>query len=369
MNPRGSEPASPLVWEVISPFRAGADSRAQRLVARLRERQVPANLVSTADAVGEGGHRLLRRIKGYQVAWRAARKARIVVAVNCEYAIIATLAKWLNRLRGQKGPTVIADIYDHHGYIFPIPIAWLFHLVERLAIVFADWAIIPIPAREQQYYPALSSRELGRIVHISNLGFQYLDDSHSLESAASQGVLGKARLVYAGTLDRGRGLVAAAMAADLHPDEIEVSMYGGGPLLRDEKVFPVLQPVFKGLFVSEGLSKIYRGADAMLACYELSVPNHKFCDPNKLREVVEYGIPAITNGGTPFAADIADLQLGVVLDQVSPERICHALEEVRAKSAEWPGLFERSRFRLKERIDRNRSELDSLLAVVSAGEG
>jgi glycosyltransferase involved in cell wall biosynthesis len=337
------------VWTIITPFVAATDSRAKRLAAALGSCGLDARVIGCA-ASPVTNSRVIRRYQKYKDAIKQIRGVRggVVVCVNAECTLIARAMKLLRLAHFE---SLVTDVYDHHAYIFEGSIGWIFHRIERLAIKAADAAIIPIKARLAQYQPPIKNRELERIFYISNLGFEN-SQSKSFLKESNVFFHGRRRsvLVYAGTIDAGRGLNIIAEAAAAFSADLDVRIYGSGPLLKEYLKYEDFRRVYRGPFDVSSLPNIYEAADVICGFYELSVRNHIFCDPNKLREVFEFDKPLLTNSGTPLSERVESLGVGHVLNNLTIESVCDAaLEMVNQK------------LQVVKRIDASRGNFDRLV--------
>lgn len=356
-------------WRIVTPFAARSDSRAERLARELERQGVVVEVCGLPPEVAAERARGRRRALGYREAWRRSRGIDVVVTVNAEYTLIATIGRLL---RGDKSQRIVADIYDHHGYIFKGVIARLFSVLEQCALRCADRAIIPIEARLDQYRPKLPEAVRQRVIFVSNLGFgapfertngaQEIGKSvHVAEGRSPKRPL----LVYAGTVDYGRGLVEMVSAGRRYPDLVEVCIHGTGPLVRNPVFVAEAGAMMRGGFSANQLPELYSSATAILACYELSVPNHAYCDPNKLREVFEFRVPLITNAGTPLASEVKRMNVGVVLDVLTPETLVSAVVQIAADRSKWMERIEKALPTFAQKVEENRLQVARLISEVS----
>lgn len=360
-----------LSWTILTPFVSENDSRAQRLADALRTRGANVNVVGVEAPANPHGSRVLRRITNYYRAWINILNVRgVLVTVNAEYSLIAWLSRKLflcNSVRAH-----VVDIYDHHGFIFSGILARLFNVIERSAIIAADAAIIPIEERLSQYTPPLLSSDCSKIFFISNLGFVSHAANADFDAFDQQcssdfhDLCHRIVVIYAGTLDIGRGLPALAAAGVTYASEIEVRIYGSGPLEYDLKNRTDISPLVFGRFNMQQLADIYRDADMLCGIYELSVPNHKYCDPNKLREVFDYFIPMLTNDGTPLARQVGSMGVGCLLSSVTPDKIYEAAKYIRDNRSLLVRNIAASSKSLNIIIESNVRALDCLIGYIDS---
>lgn len=351
------------MWTIVTPFSAATDSRAMRLADALRSFGLDARVIGCNAT---SASRIMRRYQKYRTAITHIRRVHsgVIVCVNSEFTLLAKVMK-LMRLANFDG--LVADIYDHHAYIFKGLIGGAFHGIERLAVKVADAAIIPASVRLEQYRPSLGSHELMRIFYVSNLGVASLQ-ARSTATDRSPPVDSEQRftLIYAGTIDVGRGLIAIAEAASALGNDFDVRIYGGGPLLDEYLRNESFRRVYRGYFDVAALPDIYESADAICGCYELSVTNHAYCDPNKLREVFEFKKPLLTNAGTPLAARVESLGVGLVIGNVTKESVHSAVLEIAGQKDYIAERIEASSICFNRLVQENKNNLAKLIEFVDA---
>lgn len=305
---------------IITPFPSEKDSRAQRLSAEFKSLGDTVDIISTEPK--KENHlvgKLSKRIHRYLTAIKEIKNTEGgLVAVNCEIALLANIIKILRINKSLK--FIIVDVYDHHGYIFNGIPAKIFSILERLALIFSDAAIIPIQERLEQYNPKLSAKTRNKIEFISNIGFAP-PRPHEITKNKTSNIF---KIIYAGTIDYGRGLHAIIETAKSYPDEIEIEIYGNGPLLPELLKSMDFKKIYRGGFKFHDLAILYSDADLIFAFYELIIPNHKFCDPNKLREVFEFNKPVLTNAGTPLSKMVESMGIGIVINEATSAEIISA---------------------------------------------
>lgn len=315
---------------IITPFEKVSDSRAVRLANALESMGFEVQIRSTADEInGKFNNKIIRRIGGYISAFKMSKRAEeIIVSVNCEYTIIARIANCLRK----KNKKIWADIYDNHEYIFNIqPYRFIFKVLEHCALLMCDAAIIPIERRMQQYSDIFLRIFKPKIYFISNIGFEKQNSENNYLSNTSKN---NVNLVYAGTIDKGRGILPLVMAAENSNGFIQLEVYGSGPYLNEYLELKIFRKFYKGLFKFGDLKKIYWSADVISGFYELSVPNNFYCDPNKMREIFEFRKPILTNSGTPLADMIIENDIGVVIKTVDSASIIKGLRYLKLRQDE-----------------------------------
>lgn len=353
---------------IVTPFYASTDSRAQRLAKAVEGVNRSACIYGRQESSHSNGGAIGARFNNYVRAWNVIVKTRgVLIAVNAEFVLIAAIARFFGL---SKPSLLVGDIYDHHGYIFHGFFSWVFHWVERAAILAADVAILPIKERLDQYRPALPSHVQRKILYMSNLGFERFVASKRLggiENAVRYvGGTEERRtvIVFAGTLDVGRGLESLALAGVKFYSDLDVRIYGTGPLAKSFELNPLLAKCYYGPFIASQLEEIYRAADIISAFYELTVKNHKFCDPNKLREVFEHGKPMITNNMTPLSANVRDLGVGTVIDEVTPEGIHDAAKHMASHLELFATAITEKLGQFNEKVSSNADSLNVLKGMI-----
>jgi glycosyltransferase involved in cell wall biosynthesis len=111
------------------------------------------------------------------------------------------------------------------------------------------------------------------------------------------------RIVYCGNVDYSRGLDILVSAVDGMPGRAQLTIYGGGVALEAFQQLPTSSSNihFGGPFRNADLAELALGHDLFWAAYDLSVPNNRYCDPNKFRDHIIVDMPIITNPGHPLA--------------------------------------------------------------------
>lgn len=350
------------MWTIITPFIPSTDSRAKRLAAALSARGFSVCLNGYVATPPKG--RFVGRLDKYVYAIKQLRAVQggVVVSVNAEYTLLARAMKFMRLAHFDH---LVADIYDHHAYIFRGLMSLAFHCVERLSIRMADAAIIPIRKRLNQYRPPISVRERGRIFYISNLGFS-LKKAYSFTDSNSSPNQSQDRcvVVYAGTIDSGRGLGALIESA-AEFSELDVRIYGSGPLLKEYLKDERFERIYTGQFDVSSLRSIYGPADVICGFYESSVPNNRFCDPNKLREVFEFHKPLLTNAGTPLSERVEALGVGFVVDDVSKESIRDGALELLKQKGHLEKRISTGRGHLERLVRENTDNLERLIGLIN----
>lgn len=346
---------------IVTPFLTNKDSRAKRFASELTRIGHQVTIVSTEIEARSGSSfftRLKRRVQRYAKAIKIIKDAQGgLIAVNSEIALIAHTLRYFGIATHLK--FVAIDVYDHHGYIFTGIMAAIFSRIERMAVLRADAVIIPIPERLDQYKPKIPPKALNKIHFISNLGFDDLKTPNSTTSTHSEAI----KLVYAGTIDAGRGILSLAKCAQQYPKQIELDIYGSGPLLMEFTNSKEFREHYRGQFDFEDLERIYSKANFICGFYELSIPNHKYCDPNKLREVFQFEKPIITNTGTPLSAHVERMSIGLTVSDTSPESILKAITECKATHAQLTRMIKDNRITIAALIDANRSAAKALIST------
>lgn len=350
------------MWTIITPFIPSTDSRAKRLAAALSARGFSVCLNGYATTLPKG--RFVRRLDKYVYAIKQLRAVQggVVVSVNAEYTLLARAMKFMRLTHFDH---LVADIYDHHAYIFRGLMGLAFHCVERLSVNMADAAIIPIRKRLDQYRPPITASEQDRIFYISNIGFS-LRKAYSFadgDSSPNQSQ-GRCVVVYAGTIDFGRGLGALTESAAEFAD-LDVRIYGSGPLLKEYLKDERFERIYRGEFDVSSLRSIYEPADVICGFYEPSVPNNRFCDPNKLRETFEFHKPLLTNAGTPLSERVEALGVGLVVDRVSKESIREGALEILKQKGYLEKRIDAGRGHLERLVRENTDNLERLIGLIN----
>lgn len=346
---------------ILTPFTREKDSRAQRLAEELRSLGNNVDIISVeAKDLHPSTGRFKKRISRYLSAAKAISGITGgIIAVNCEITILS----WMLRLFkiNKNIDFLVIDVYDHHGYIFKGISAKIFASLERLALTIADAAIIPIPERINQYSPKLSNKILKKVFFISNIGFKNPTSTRMKADAPSNIV----DIVYAGTIDEGRGLHSIIETAKLYPDEIKVRIYGNGPLLPELMKLNDFNKIYQGGFNFQDLQKIYSEADLICAFYELVVPNHQFCDPNKLREIFEFNKPVLTNSGTPLSKIVESMGIGFTIENVTATNIINAARATSKSRRDLSNAIESNRDSMRKLIETNKDSVEKLLTKLN----
>ena len=315
---------------IITPFRKLTDSRASRLAQALVSEGFEVQIRSTADEIsGKLNNKITRRICGYLSALKFAKQAEnIIVSVNCEYTIIS----WIANIFYGKNKKIWADIYDNHEFIFNRqPYRFMFKILEHAALLICDSAILPVERRLDQYSSLFLKIFKPKIYFISNIGFEKIKLNNCNSSDAEEKNI---KLVYAGTIDNGRGILPLVKAAENSSEFINLEIYGSGPYLDEYLEIKSFRKFYKGTFKFDDIKEIYKSADVISGFYELSVRNNAYCDPNKMREVYEFQIPIITNSGTPLSDVVLHCGVGAVISNMDSASILNELINLKKIKAD-----------------------------------
>jgi glycosyltransferase involved in cell wall biosynthesis len=142
--------------------------------------------------------------------------------------------------------------------------------------------------------------------------------------------LGSARvLVIHGTLSRGKGLLEAATALALLPDDCKLLVLGRGPLA--DRLHELSQSVeLRGRLiihppVSQGeLLAWLSGADVAVIAFTPDSLNQRYATPNRLFESLGAGVPVVVSDFPELRRIVEENDLGVVCDPTDPTSIADA---------------------------------------------
>lgn len=310
------------------------------------------------------GDAIRRRFVKYRasahIAARLPRRSHIIT-VNSEIAVIV----WATNLVLNKRHRIVADIYDHHGYLIANrAIAAVFHLVESLAVLAAARVILPIRQRLAQYPPPVRRAIAGRALFISNRGFAAPEPS-TRPAFRHEGAPTRIRIGYFGTVDDSRCLTALIDAAAA--GNVDVRIHGDGSAMASIRAQAMSSPAVTvaGPYDYAALQRLAAEVDLLWAVYDLSVPNNRYCDPNKFREHIDLDRPIVTNPGHPLADEVAQAASGFVVDP-TPDALASFFRRLSPASlaARRPSATGRAAAMLAASIVDNRTQGEKLIAFL-----
>ena len=199
----------------------------------------------------------------------------------------------------------IFDFYADHLRATPLIIKSLIRGLDLFIIGLADATILVDESRRAQ----ISGARPKRLVFIYNspeeveLDVGQIDDSSSF------------RIVYIGLLQVERGLLELLDLVGRHPEwRLDIAGFGGDEEQIRSRVKNLPNAIWHGRIPYEEALRLSRWADAFIATYDPSIPNHHYSSPNKIFEAMMLAKPVIVAKNTNMDRIVENWDCGLVVE-------------------------------------------------------
>ncbi|MBE0411222.1 MAG: glycosyltransferase family 4 protein [Anaerolineales bacterium] len=222
------------------------------------------------------------------------------------------------------GKKVVYDIFDFYADMLratPGLIKRLIRWVDLRVIRFVDAVILADDARKEQ----IKGSRPKRLVVINNVldaGNTYIANKKMPPASLT--------LAYVGNLQIERGLLSLIEVLENNPDiSLDLAGFGGDEqeIIQTAKELTNIQ--WHGRVEYERALEINRLADALIATYDPSIPNHRYASPNKVFEAMVLGKPIIVASHTNMDEIINKYRCGLVVEYGNTDSLNSALLELK----------------------------------------
>jgi len=237
-------------------------------------------------------------------AWLLRHRTSYDIIHACDFDTI--LPALLGKLFFRK--KVIYDIFDFyadHLRATPLIIRSLIRGLDLFIIGLADATILVDESRRAQ----ISGARPRRLVFIYNspqeveLDVGQKDDSSSF------------RIVYVGLLQVERGLLELLDLVGRHPEwRLDIAGFGGDEEKIYSRVKDLPNATWHGRIPYEEALRLSRCADAFIATYDPSIPNHRYSSPNKIFEAMMLAKPVVVAKNTNMDRIVEKCECGLVVE-------------------------------------------------------
>ncbi len=258
---------------------------------------------------------------------------------------------------------LVLDIFDSYPDAFRLgPLRQAARRLEVLVASVADAVIIADEARRVQ----LGSVRTRRLEVIYNSPPDRLAELNLVRRDRTAPFT----LAYVGLLDRTRGLLTLLDVLATRPDwRLELGGFGVDEDLIRERTRRLPNVRFHGRVSYELALQLMAGADALVATYDPTVPNHRYASPNKLFEAMMLAKPIIVAAGTHIDDLVRRQGCGLVVPYGQTRALAKALERLAADPdlRDRMGLAGRRAYEAYYRWDLMRDRLIALYRELASG--
>jgi glycosyltransferase involved in cell wall biosynthesis len=229
------------------------------------------------------------------------------------------------------GTKVIYDIYDFYADHLRRTPAWIKALIRSAdlrAVRTADAVIIVDDARREQVAGGMPR-------HLEVIFNSPEDRVPPPSPAGSSSGPGSLRLAYIGLLQVERGLFDLLEVLERHPEwSLDLAGFGGDEALLLERARRLPNVAWHGRISYEKAMELSAAADALVALYDPSIPNHRYASPNKLFEAMMLSKPVVVARGTHMDEIVNAGRCGLIVEYGNGS----SLEEALTTLASDPSL-------------------------------
>lgn len=263
--------------------------------------------------------------------WLLSNRTQYDVIHACDFDTV--LPAWLCSLATRKH--VVYDVFDFYAEMLRATPDWIKRIIRRVDLWImgqVDAVVLADEARREQ----IRGSHPRRLIVVYNTPDEDPLDPAEPSPPRTRGT--RLHLAFVGLLQVERGLLELAALLAKHPEwSLDLAGFGGDEDLILGKVRDLANVRFHGRVSYEVSLAISRGADALVATYDPSIPNHRFASPNKLFEAMMLGKPVIVAAGTGMDKIVQEAGCGLVV----PYGDASALEAALSSLADKPDLRSR----------------------------
>ncbi|PKN93172.1 MAG: glycosyltransferase WbuB [Chloroflexi bacterium HGW-Chloroflexi-6] len=256
--------------------------------------------------------------------WLISQRKTYDVIHACDFDTIlpALVCKLLFR------KSVVYDIFDFYADHLRATPGWIKTLIRKFDLFIigqVDAAILVDEARGQQINGS----------HPKQLIFIYNSPEETLPALANTERKFPFRIVYVGLLQVERGLLELLDILEKHPDwHLDLAGFGGDEDQIQARAALLPNVLWHGRIAYDETLRLSQQADALIATYDPSIPNHRYSSPNKVFEAMLLSKPIVVAQDTNMDCIIEDNKCGLVV----PYADVDALEQAFLHLFTEPGL-------------------------------
>ena len=210
-------------------------------------------------------------------------------------------------LKTVSGKKVVYDIFDFYADHLRKTPAFLKKMVgwlDRIAINRANAVILADESRKEQIHGT-------RTRHLEVICNTPEDLAVNLEESRNKSAFS---IAYVGLLQVERGLLELLQVMEKHPEwKLTLAGFGGDEQRLQKAAARLPNVTWLGRIRYEEALRISAAADALVATYDPSIPNHKYASPNKLYEAMLLSKPIIVARETNMDAIVEQWDMGLVV--------------------------------------------------------
>lgn len=225
------------------------------------------------------------------LSWLARNRDAYDLIHACDFDTVLP-AMVCKRLWGKKVVYDIFDFYADHLRATPGWVKRAIRFADLKVINQVDAVILADDSRKRQI--ASSSPRYLEVVY--NSPQDVLDGLDVRSSLSPENEL---HLVYVGLLQVERGLLELMEVLRRHPEwSLDLAGFGGDEAKILDSLRDLPNVKFHGRISYQRALQLSSAADALLATYDPSIPNHRYSSPNKVFEAMMLGKPIIVAADT-----------------------------------------------------------------------
>lgn len=223
---------------------------------------------------------------------------------------------------------VVYDVFDYYAEMLratPRVVKAFIRSMDRWAMGRVDAVILADESRRRQIIGANPRR----LVVVFNTPED--DLAHPHEGSLTRPAETKLHLAFVGLLQVERGILELLQVLARHPEwSLDLAGFGGDeqPILEQARGMSNVR--FHGRVSYDLALKLSRLADALIATYDPSIPNHRYASPNKLFEAMMLAKPIIVAEGTNIDRIVREEGCGIIVPYADLSALEAALERLAA---------------------------------------
>jgi glycosyltransferase involved in cell wall biosynthesis len=222
----------------------------------------------------------------------------------------------------------IFDFYADHLRSTPAPVKALIRKLDLFVIGLANATILVDEARREQIKGA----------HPKQLHYIYNAPEQTQTAAPKKQKEYQFHIVYVGLLQIERGLLELLDVLKKYPQwHLDLAGFGGDQEQICARATNLTNVSWHGRITYEETIRLSAQADALIATYDPSIPNHRYSSPNKLFEAMLLARPIVVAQGTNMDNIVIEQGCGLVV----PYADIDALEKAFLRLAKDPELCQK----------------------------
>ena len=237
----------------------------------------------------------------------------------------------------------LLDAYADSHFFSDSFVKRIVYKVEMALINSADATLICTEERKAQIRSSTPKR-LEIIHNTPNHSDENKADSFALKASNAE-----VKIAYVGTQCGGRG-IEELISAVIQDHRFELHIGGYGPL--DDQIRSAAQQCdrihFYGKLPYAQTLSLEAQCDLMVALYDPTIPNHRYCAPNKLYEALMLGKPLLMCENTGWDQLFQEEKIGYLISY-SQEGIAHGLNKLYEVKDQWATMSDAGKHLYQQR--------------------